>query len=81
MIAHRRLQNLIHQVGNASDHGDDIRSLRVRNVNLHLQIDGEVKTFAALGLDLLQLRVKIVSLRNDIGPVERNDKVGTMTAW
>ena len=76
MVAYRRLQHLVHEVRNASDHGNDIWGLGVRNVNLHLQIDGEVKTLAALGLNLLQLRIKIVSLRNYISPVESNDKRG-----
>ena len=67
-------KHLVDEVRHASNHGDDVRSLRVRNVNLHLQIDGEVKTFAALRLDLLQLRVEIVRLRHHIGPVQGDDE-------
>ena len=74
MVTHRGLQHLVDEVRHASNHGDDIRSLGVWNVNLHLQINREVKTLTALCLNLLQLRIKIVRLRNNIGPVQRDDK-------
>jgi hypothetical protein len=49
-------------------------ALGVWNMNLHLQIDGEMKAFTALRLNLLQLRIKVVRLRYDVGPVQRNDE-------
>ena len=74
MVAHRGLQHFVDEVRHAAHHRDDIRRLGVRNVDLHLQIDREVKAFTALRLDLLQLRIKIVRLRHDIGPVQRDDE-------
>src|SRR5437773_6154006 len=76
MIADCCLQNFVHEIGHASNHGNDIRSLRVRDVNLYLQIDCEMKPFAALGLDLLQLCVEVVRLRHNISPVEGDDESG-----
>src|SRR5512143_3231501 len=57
-------------------HRDHIRSLRVRNMNLDLKVDGELETFTAFRRDLAELRVQIVRLRYYVGPVQRDDEGG-----
>src|SRR5882724_5261841 len=74
MVADGRLQDFVYQVGHAADHGDYIRGLRVRYVDLDLQVDSKGETLATLGLDLLKLTVEVVRLRDNVGPVQRNDE-------
>ena len=46
MVADRRLQDLADQVAHRANHRDHARRLRVRHVNLHLQVDPEDKSLS-----------------------------------
>ena len=73
MIADGGLQNFVHQIHHRPDHGNHARRVRVRHVDLHLQVDRENEAFVALRDDLLQLRVEIVRLRYLIGPIQSQE--------
>ena len=75
-----RLQHLAHQVAHGADHRDHLRRLGVGHVDLHLQVDLEDEALAALADDRRQLRVEVVRLRGRVGPVERQDERGTISA-
>ena len=60
MVAHRRLQDLVDQVLHRAHHRDHLRRLRVRDVNLHLEVDLEDESLTALALDGAELRVEVV---------------------
>ncbi len=76
VVAHRALQHLAHEVAHGADHRDHLRRLRVGHVDLHLQVDLEDESLAALADDRRQLRVEVVGLRRRVGPVEREDERG-----
>jgi len=50
-----------------------------RDVDLHLQINFEDETFAALGTICCNCRVEVVRLGNRVGPVQVENGCGTIS--
>ena len=76
VVAHCRLKHLVDQIAHRADHRYDSRRARIRDVNLNLKLEFEYKSLAALGHNVLELRVEIMRFRNDIRPVQRQDGRG-----
>ena len=70
MVADGGLENLVDEVFHRSYHRDYLGRLRIRHMDLHLQIDIEHKALFTLGAYLLQLGIQVVRLGNGIRPVE-----------
>src|SRR5262249_53592383 len=85
MVADRCLQNFVYQVLHGADHGNDAGRLRVRHVNLDLEVNLEDEAFLRLRDDLLELRIQIVGFADRLRPVQiqnsgRHD-FRLVTAW
>ena len=76
MVAHGRLQHLVHQIGHRAHHADHARGGRVGHVDLHDQLDREDEAFPALGHDLREPLVEFVGLADGFRPVEAQDGRG-----
>src|SRR5579859_5676518 len=74
VVAHGGLQHLVDEVLHRTDHRDDLRRLRVRHVDLNLEVDLEHEAFAALALDRAQLRVQVVRDGVRLRPVQGEDE-------
>ena len=68
VVADRALQHLVDEVLHRPDHADHLRRLRVRHVDLHLQVDVELEALAALAVDRRERRVEVVRLRSSPPP-------------
>ena len=69
-VAHGSLQNFVHKIFHGTDHGNNTRSICIRNVNQNLQIDAEHKALIAFGNDRLKARIKPMSSCHVLCPVE-----------
>ena len=85
MVAHRGLQNFVHQVLHGADHGNNAGRLRIRHVNLDLKVDLEDEAFLRFRNNLLELRIQVVCFTDSVRPVQiqngsRHD-FRLVTAW
>ena len=74
VVADRRLQHLVDQVGHGADGGDHLGRLGVRHMDLDLKVEGEDEALARLGDDLAQVLVVVVGRRAGLGPIESEDE-------
>jgi hypothetical protein len=73
MVTDGCLKDFVDEIYHRTDHGNHARRVGIRDVNLHLQVYFEHKSFVTFGDDLRELRIEIVRLGDGIGPIEGED--------